>query len=199
MSQYMIEDNARSKAPRTSETDPLYINDLMLADSAGRIRCGITLRPGLKSLSAHGAAWERDLEADVAVVAKWAPDVIVLAMAGHPAHERGLRFALEGAMPDTLIVSAISNGWPVPEARETYAEAIAKARAGLSAVASEAPKVLIISRHGLERGGTLLAEWMIRGGMAVDHAIEQANAVRPDCISTQSQRDYLKALAEVSA
>lgn len=58
---------------RTSQSHPLRIDSV----SAGLGCIGMTLSPGKKGPSNFGGRWDRDLEADLAVIVAWRPTVVV--------------------------------------------------------------------------------------------------------------------------
>ncbi|MFM1959456.1 MAG: hypothetical protein RL588_973 [Pseudomonadota bacterium] len=61
---------------RTSQSHPLRIDSV----SAGPGCIGMTLAPGKKGPSHFGGRWDRDLEADLAVIAGWRPTLVVTLM-----------------------------------------------------------------------------------------------------------------------
>ncbi|GIX14659.1 MAG: hypothetical protein KatS3mg118_2618 [Paracoccaceae bacterium] len=58
---------------RTSKTDPLRVDDL----DVGNGRLGLTLCPGKKGDSNFGAAWARDLGADIRAIRAWGADMVL--------------------------------------------------------------------------------------------------------------------------
>ncbi|MCY4316892.1 MAG: ADP-ribosyl-(dinitrogen reductase) hydrolase, partial [Roseovarius sp.] len=64
---------------RTSITDPLPIDDMPVGNGC----LGITFCPGKKDDSAHGAAWNRDLDLDMDAIDNWEADAVLSLIEDH--------------------------------------------------------------------------------------------------------------------
>lgn len=176
---------------RTSITDPLRIAELPLG--AGCI--GVTFCPGKRQPGAISGAWQRDLVADLDIVAQWgaqavlclveAPELDALGVSDLPrvVQARGMAFhhlpIVDGAAPDARFEQA----WP----------SLSRA---LRAALRQGGRVLVHCRGGLGRAGTVAAALLIEEGMAADAAMAAVRAARsPAAIETAVQAAWLRALA----
>ena len=66
---------------RTSASDPLRINEVPAGQAGGLI--GITFCPGKCGPSLGGMRWQRDLGADLDVIALWRPTAVVTLIEDH--------------------------------------------------------------------------------------------------------------------
>ena len=171
---------------RTSATDPLQIAEI----PAGGGVIGVTLCPGKKASSLGGASWDRDLDADIAVIARWGAAAAVtliepdefrrLAVQGLPAAmaAAGIEWhhlpITDVAPPDERFESRWHYAWPALQAR-----------------LAAGGRVLVHCRGGLGRAGTVAA-CMLRGlGESAEAAIASVRAVRPGAIETAEQEAWV--------
>ena len=81
---------------QTSTTSPLRIDAITLPGNRGQI--GMTLCPGKKDTGYYlGTIWDRDLEADLEVIAAWRADAVVTLL-----EEFELEMLGVGALPSLL-------------------------------------------------------------------------------------------------
>ena len=66
---------------KTCLSHPLFINDLQVPGTAGRI--GMTLCPGKRGDSVFGGTWHRDLDTDLEAIGEWGAAAGVTLMEEH--------------------------------------------------------------------------------------------------------------------
>lgn len=172
---------------RTSETDPLRINALKVANG----ELGLTICPGKQGESVFGAPWARDLHADIAAIRDWGADAVVTLV------ERP-EMACLGVEALPQAVRAAGMDWhhlPIHdlEAPDAAFEA-AWRQCGpcLHRLLENGGKVLVHCRGGRGRAGTLAALVLIERGLRPDAAIAAVRAVRHGAIETQAQERWLE-------
>ncbi len=181
---------------RTSGSHPLRIDEVFAGDAGGRI--GITFCPGKCGPSGSGYVWQRDLAADLDVVATWKPDAIVtlievhefamlgVAGLGDQIEQRGIKWhhlpIVDVRPPDARFEA----GWEIcgPRLAETLC------RGG---------RVLVHCRGGLGRAGTVAARLLIELGVPPQDAVAKVRAARPGAIETAEQLRYVLNLGRSSA
>lgn len=174
---------------RTSETDPLMIDEIQLPDHLEGCALGITFCPGKTETTPTGN-WARDLQADLAVIRDWAPDFIILALAPAEAEAlrvKGLERAIEKATRYKPTYQDAWCDWPAPRtADRRFIDILPRMFRGYR-------RVLIIGRNGGARSGNIATELLMRdaGMRQLDRAIAAVNAARPHAVDTVAQRDYL--------
>jgi len=177
----------RSVTPRTSVTNPLYIDEISIA---GRGVIGMTLCPGKQGPSTYSGPWHRDLGTDVNVLRNWhcralltlmEPDELVyfhvtnisrvVAEAGLEWHHIPIR---DGAAPDERFDVL----WPRIGSR-----LVSGIRAG--------EKIVIHCRGGLGRTGTLACVTLIELGHPPEQALELVRNARPGSVETAAQQEFV--------
>ena len=175
---------------RTSLTHPLQIAGVQAPDARGQI--GITFCPGKKQAHAMSGAWDRDLMLDLDAIAAWGASAIVtlielqeiealrVTALGREAEARGIAWL---HMPITDVSA--------PDERFEAAWAAHGDR--LLDSVRRGQKVLVHSKRGLGRAGTVAALMLSELGLPPDAAIEAVRAARRGAIETAAQVDYVHA------
>lgn len=176
-----------SSRVRTSVTDPLWIASL----SVGGGTLGLTLCPGKRGSSLSGVRWERDLKADVAVIAAWGASKVVTLIEEH-------EFALLGVERLPEAVRAAGIAWhhlPITDVSvpdERFERTWPAVWSQLSASLDAGKRVLVHCRGGLGRAGTVAALMLIECGEAPEMAIKRVRSVRPGAIETAEQERWVR-------
>lgn len=177
---------------RTSHDSPLRIAAVHPGHAPGLL--GITFCPGKKQHGAQTGSWDRDLDADLAVIAAWHAKAVVtlvereelVAMAvphlGEAVVAKGIRWFHLPIRDVSIPDSAWERHW-----RDAGRE--------LRDMLMTGDRVLVHCKGGLGRAGVVAARLLIELGLSPDHAIAQVRAVRPGAIETPEQERYVKALA----
>lgn len=173
---------------RTSLTHPLQIATIPVGENGGRI--GITLCPGKVDHTSAGGAWERDLQADVALIRDWGASSVLTLLEPHEfdlLKVRGLPEAVRDAGMVWLYapIPDISVPGPAFEAawRTIGPRLVAQLQHGQS--------VVVHCRGGLGRAGMIGAMLVTIMGVDPRRAIEWVRAVRPGAIETPAQEAYI--------
>jgi ADP-ribosyl-[dinitrogen reductase] hydrolase len=179
------------RAVRTSESHPLWINEIRAGNGGGLV--GITFCPGKRDDASGGFRWERNLSADLEVIAQWRPTAMLTLIEDH-------EFSMLGV--PTLGVEARNRGipWhhmPITDVRPPDArfEAIWSAHgpAVVDAV-RVGGRVLVHCRGGLGRAGTVAARILIELGHSGAQAVGLVRSARPGAIETRDQLSYVMGL-----
>jgi len=169
---------------QTSSTNPLRIAAVPFGDQGGLI--GVTFAPGKQQPGGMTAHHQRDLGADLDVIAAWNAAAVVTLVEGHELGALGI--AAIGAevrrrhmewhhwpigdyqVPDTAFMAA----WPA-------------CSASLRGLLARGGRVLLHCKGGLGRAGSVVARLLVEDGMNADAAIAAVRAVRPGAIETGAQ------------
>lgn len=173
---------------RTSESDPLRIDEIAAGGAGGAV--GITFCPGKHGDSAYGTRWERDLAADLDVIAAWKAAAVVtlvetqeltslgVPQLGDEVRARGMEWyhlpIRDVHTPD----AGFERKWETAGPR-----LLEHVRAGR--------RVLVHCRGGQGRAGTIGARLLVELGVAPADAIRQVRAVRNGAIETSEQEAYV--------
>lgn len=180
---------------RTSRTDPLQIATLPVGSRQGAI--GITFAPGKKQ--AHpmsGAAWDRDLDLDLAAIRAWGATNLVTLLEPHEFTELRIE-----ALPDRARGLGLNwHGLPIrdqhaPDA--TFLQAWAPLRRRFVDALWQSARIVVHCKGGIGRAGTVACMLLLDTGLAADvgSAIQMARAVRPHAVETDAQVDFLRTYA----
>ena len=177
---------------RTSSSHPLPIAEVMAGDAGGRI--GITFCPGKCGPSLYDYRWQRDLAADLDVIARWGARAIVTLIEAH-------EFELL-QVPD-LGAQVVARGmaWhhlPIPDVQapdERFATGWQRSGPALLDWLIDGQRVLVHCRGGLGRAGTVAAQLLVELGVTPQDAIQRVRAARPGAIETDEQERYVLTLA----
>jgi protein-tyrosine phosphatase len=178
--------------PRTSVTDPLRIDEVRVHSEAGMI--GVTFCPGKCGDSVLGRPWERDLAADLDVIACWGAQAVLTLLELHEMAELGVsdlgeRIAERGIAWHHLPIVDLSE--PGAEFERRWLSAGLAARKLLQ----EGRNVLVHCRGGRGRAGTVAACLMIELGISPREAIRKVRAARHGAIETSGQERYVSRYA----
>jgi len=178
----------KDSGTKTSHSHPLQIATLKVG--AGRI--GVTFCPGKKQLVALSGAWERDLEADLAVVRNWGVrdfvsliethEMVELGVEGLPARvrEHGMRWhhlpIVDQHTPDASFEALWAETLPM-----------------LLDTLKGGGGVIVHCKGGLGRAGTVGARLLLAADPQVTakEAIAKVREVRPGAIENQAQEHHV--------
>ncbi len=180
--------NTSAHQVRTSVSHPLRIDEVSAGDTGGLI--GITFCPGKHGDSNSGFCWERDLKADLDVIASWRAKAIVTLLEdreftllrvpdlGREVSQRGIEWyhlpIVDVGVPDKQFEIA----WRLTGPR-------------LMNILREGAKVLVHCRGGLGRAGTVAACLLVEIGVPAREAIRRVRAARLGAIETAAQENYV--------
>lgn len=175
---------------RTSASHPLQIASVQPWPGSGLI--GLTFCPGKKQPNAATGAWDRDLDTDVAAIAKWDAAAVVTLVEDHELA------AL--AVPDLgKVVAAHHMDWfhlPIPDVSVPPAAFEAGWNAvgeGLRSRLRNGFNILVHCKGGLGRAGTIASRLMIELGVPPREAVDKVRKARPGAIETAAQLAYVMA------
>ena len=175
-------------AIKTSMTHPLEIDEL--ACGAGVV--GMTLCPGKRAQSYFGGHWERNLAADMRVIADWGATVVVTLMEGFELDQLGV-----GNLGN--VAEAVELDWhhlPIPDMQvpdERFERGWTYTGHVLRRKLAAGERVLLHCRGGLGRTGTIAARLAIELGAAPDAALRAVREARPGTVETRAQEAYVRA------
>lgn len=173
---------------RTSASHPLRIDEVPLGPGQGLV--GITICPGKCGDAVRGLAWQRDLGADLDVVARWGARAVLTLIEADEMRLLGVR-DLGRRIGERRIA------WyhlPIVDVQEPGAEFERLwPRAGRAAceLLRDGGKVLVHCRGGLGRAGTVAACLLIELGAGPQDAIRRVRAARHGAIETPEQERYV--------
>jgi len=173
---------------RTSLSHPLRIDIATVAAGGGQI--GMTLCPGRRDRLSVEGPWERDLGADLDVIASWRPSVVITLV-------EDAEFALLGVPGFAGAVSQKGLPWrhlPIPDAgvpNAAFERAWAVTGAEARNVLLDGGRVLLHCRAGLGRTGMIAARLLVELGEPPEDAIAKVRSARPGAIETSSQERHV--------
>lgn len=170
---------------KTSASSPLYLAEVHLGDGLGML--GLTLCPGKKD---PGHGWGRDLDADLASVARWRAGTVLTLIEDHE-----FRLLKVEAMEHT--VRQLGMDWmhlpirdvDVPDHR--FESEWQSAGPSLHARLEGGERVAIHCRGGIGRTGLVAALILVERGWSGEAAIRHIRAARPRAIETRAQERYV--------
>jgi ADP-ribosylglycohydrolase/protein-tyrosine phosphatase len=173
---------------RTSETDPLRIAELPLGSGL----LGLTLCPGKRGESMSGSRWQRDLDADLAVVRRWGANAVVTLIEADESAMLGVE-ALPQALHDAGIVWHHLPIRDVDAPDQRFETRWVYAGTQLRERLRAGQRVLIHCRGGLGRAGLVAAGLLVEFGASGAQAIRSVRAARPGAIETPRQEQWVLA------
>lgn len=181
-------------AARTSQSHPLRIGTLDLANHPGRI--GITFCPGKRQDSAITGRWARDLDADLAAICAWGARHLVTLVEQRELSSLGVEALPERAHAHGLIwhhLPIVDGMTPDRGFDEVWPSKLLTLRSALLA----GDGVVVHCKGGVGRAGTVAARLLLEIGEACssDEAIQRVREVRNGAVETVCQEHYLAALA----
>ena len=172
----------------TSASNPLRIAEITVGTAGGRI--GITFAPGKQQPDGLTAPHQRDLGADLDVIAAWNAAAVVTLVEAHELDSLGI--AALGAEVQRRHMQW--HHWPIQDygVPDAAFEAAWPARSAmLRTLLACGARVLVHCKGGLGRAGTISARLLVEGGMAQGDAIRAVRAVRPGAIETGPQEAWV--------
>ena len=172
---------------QTSQTDPLRIDSVRVNPFGGEI--GMTLCPGKKVVSSVSGEWDRDLDADLAVIAGWGATVLLSLIEPHEFETLGvaqLRQGLPGGIVH-YVLPIVDGAVPSGTWERAWADAGPQIRERLAL----GERIVIHCRGGLGRAGMVAARLLIEFGEAPVTAIRRVRAARPGAIENRRQEEYV--------
>ena len=172
---------------KTSQTHPLYINELAVPETDGVI--GMTLCPGKVQKGAFSGEWERDLLVDLKAINAWGASTLVTLMEPHELKACKVT-DLPKRVPHGMnhVVLPILDGG-VPDAKWEHDWVCAGA--DLRAQLKHGKRIVIHCLGGLGRTGTVAAKLLVELGMDPKQAIIAVKNARPGAIETKVQENYV--------
>ena len=181
---------------RTSASHPLLIAEVAAGAGGGVV--GITFCPGKSGPSLWGPHWQRDLAADIDVIARWGASAVVTLIEEH-------EFERLGVVGLGAAVRARDMVWhhlPIVDVRppaEPFERQWQDVGPTLRSALRSGQRVVVHCRGGLGRAGTVAARLLVEMGMAPSDAIGRVRAVRPGAIQTRAQQEYVLKTRPASA
>lgn len=173
---------------RTSKTHPMRIAEITCL-GGGRI--GMTFCPGKVQPDALSGAWDRNLDADLAVIRDWGARVIVTLV-----EHRELDALQVSNLGDRTVASGMQ--WlhlPIMDQGipDAFWDRVWKEKApDLHAILDKDGNVLVHCKGGLGRTGLVAARLLIERGTPPGQAIEQVRQARPGAIENSLQETYVR-------
>lgn len=152
---------------------------------------GITLAPGKKGASNFGGSHNRDLNADLDVIAKWNAAAVVTLVEDHELEELDILDLEDGVIRRFMEwhhLPIVDVSVPHAQFERAWPERSVKLRTLLANGAN----VLVHCRGGLGRAGMIAARLLVEMGIDADAAIKQVRAARPGAIETSAQERWVK-------
>jgi ADP-ribosyl-[dinitrogen reductase] hydrolase len=175
---------------KTSASHLLRIDSVALKPLGGTI--GLTFCPGKKHLGAHEGQWDRDLDADLAVIRQSGAEAVVTLMEGAelvsvhvPPAELSSKVAGLGLEWHLLPIS--DTGIPNSGFEDLWTYSGLRLRDRLR----QGGKIVIHCLGGLGRTGTVAARLLIELGESPENAIRSVRAARPGSIENTTQENYV--------
>jgi protein-tyrosine phosphatase len=180
--------------PRTSESDPLFIDSFQPGDSTGLI--GMTFCPGKKDLHANTGAWERDLNLDLDAVVRWGATAVVSLMTEGDFHNlkvpvSDFKKGLESRRLRWFHLPIEDGHAPDDQFRLKWD---AQVRREIHEILDGGHNVMVHCRGGLGRTGTIAAQLLVEYGSSREGAISQVRRSRKGAIETRAQENYIREL-----
>lgn len=152
---------------------------------------GITLAPGKRGASNFGGSHNRDLNADLDVIAKWNAAAVVTLVENYELEELDILDLEDGVIQRFMEwhhLPIVDVSIPDAEFEAAWPERSVKLRTLLTNGAN----VLVHCRGGLGRAGMIAARLLIEMGIDADAAIKQVRGARPGAIETSAQERWVK-------
>ena len=173
---------------KASMTHPLEIGELPVG--AGVV--GMTPCPGKRVQSHFGGQWERNLTADMRVVADWGATVVVTLMEGFELDQLGV-----GNLGN--VAEAVELEWhhlPIPDMQvpdQRFERRWAHTGQVLRRKLASGERVLLHCRGGYGRTGMVAARLAVEFGARPDAALRAVREARPGTVETALQEAYVRA------
>ena len=177
--------------PRTSVSNPLFIDSVRPGDSTGLI--GMTLCPGKTDPHGMTGPWERDLNHDLEAVVHWGAKAVVSLITDGEIQDlkvQGLEEQIESRGLKWFHLPVADSHAPDGEFRSNWVHTGPE----LHAILDQGNNIMIHCRGGLGRAGTLTAQLLFEYGSTAEDAILRVRESRNGAIETKSQVDYIRGL-----
>jgi ADP-ribosyl-[dinitrogen reductase] hydrolase len=179
---------------RTSTTHPLRIDAVGVPGTNGEI--GMTLFPGRRDTFSAEGPWERDIEADIAVIESWGPTLVLTLNEEHEFGGVGVPdFASRmGRAGFTWHHLPIPDGGVPDSMFEQRWESVGH---DVRSTLRSGKRVVVHCRAGLGRTGMIAARLLVEMGMTSEGAIGSVRAARKGTIETSAQERHVRAQSVV--
>ena len=180
-----------SRLVRTSRSHPLQIAVVETGPELGRV--GITFCPGKQQPHAATGSWSRNLDLDLAAIARWGAACVVTLVEDHELTELGveqLGSAVRGQHMDWLHLPI--RDVSVPDAG--FEAAWASVGPGLVDRLASGFDVLVHCKGGLGRAGLVACRLLVESGWTSGSALAAVRKARPGAVETPAQERYVYAL-----
>ena len=176
---------------KTSQTHTLRIDVVEVPKSAGRI--GLTFCPGKRQSHGMTGAWQRDLDADMDLIAGFGAAALVTLMEADELAEvevpvERLRHAAVSRGIDWFLLPIVDVSIPDRHFETQWIYAGLRLRRLLRAGQS----IAIHCRGGLGRTGTIAGRLLTELGLPAERAIASIREARPGSIETAEQAQYVR-------
>ena len=175
---------------QTSATNPLRIDILPFGSMGGLI--GLTFAPGKQQSNGMSGSHQRDLGADLDIIAAWNAAAVITLVEAHELD--ALAIADIGAQVRRRHMEW--HHWPIGDYQVPDAAFMAAwpARSALlRGLLARGGRVLIHCKGGLGRAGSIAARLLVEDGMPPDAAIAAVRQARPEAIETAAQAAWVAA------
>jgi ADP-ribosyl-[dinitrogen reductase] hydrolase len=173
---------------RTSDSHPLYVAKLEAGSTGGCV--GITFCPGKHDRSSSGFLWQRDLDADLGIIAAWPATALVTLIEDH-------EFSMMKVQNLGARAAALGLEWhhlPIVDVQppdDRFESRWKDSGPRLLTHLREGRRVVVHCRGGLGRAGTVSARLLVELGVSPRAAIDRVRRVRPGAIETRAQEQYV--------
>ena len=175
---------------QTSATNPLRIDSLPFGPAGGLI--GLTFAPGKQQSNGMSGSHQRDLGADLDIIAAWNAAAVITLVEAHELD--ALAIADIGAQ--VRLRHMEWHHWPIGDYQVpdvAFMAAWPARSALLRALLARGGRVLVHCKGGLGRAGSVAARLLVEDGMASDVAIAAVRQARPGTIETPEQAAWVAA------
>jgi ADP-ribosyl-[dinitrogen reductase] hydrolase len=175
-----------------SEIPPLRIDVVEVPGTGGLI--GMTECPGKSESPVLGlpvGPWKRDLGLDLRVILEWQARVLVSLIEDYEFEELGVPELPEKTVSLDIrwLQLPIADGG-IPDSG--FEEEWETAGQELRRILAEGGRIVLHSREGLGRSGTIAARLLVEFGMDPCPAFAAVRRARPGAIQTREQEEYVR-------
>ena len=178
------------RSPLTSVDNPLRIAELRVGDKGGMV--GITFAPGKQQSDALSGWHQRDLAADLDLIAGWNASAVVTLVETHELDALGItRLGQEVRLRHMEWHHWPIRDFDVPDVEFEAAWPDRSSR--LRSLLARGNRVLIHCKGGLGRAGMISARLLAEQGLEPAAALEAVRRVRPGAVETTMQSQWVSA------
>ncbi len=173
---------------RTSLTDPLQIDAVIIPKMGGRI--GMTICPGMKEQGTPERSWDRELDADLAAINAWGATALVSLIEDH-------EFEILGVTDLAHKVQLVGLEWhhlPIMNRDTSYEEFEAQwviSGRQLRQRLRQGEHIVLHCKNGLGRTGMIAARLLVELGELPEVAVRRVRSARPGAIETPQQKQHV--------